>query len=144
MVNFKSGVGSNIKIFRKLANLTQEQLAEKINIDPRQLSKIENGIHFPSCKTLEKVCLALNIKPADLFDFEFDTETESFSKENVKQSYLDKETQKNMLFVLTEFKKIAKNPYCVEFIKCSFSAIKNSKELQRLENMIIGLKLSQK
>ena len=146
MVNFKTGVGTNIKIFRKLANLTQEQLAEMIEIDSRQLSKIENGIHFPSCKTLEKICIALNLKPAELFDFEFNANDEISLTQNVKVSKhsVDKETEKNLLFILDEFKKISHNPYCIEFIKCSFAAIKNKKELQKLENMITGLKLSGK
>ena len=71
MTNFKSGVGSNIKLIRKLKNITQEELAEIIGIHPRQLSKIETGDHFPSCKTLEKLCAALDISPKELFDFEF-------------------------------------------------------------------------
>ena len=42
-----------------------------VGIHPRQLSKIETGEHFPSCKTLEKLCIALDVSPKDLFDFEF-------------------------------------------------------------------------
>ena len=71
MANFKSGVGSNIKLLRKLRNITQEELSEIIGIHSRQLSKIETGEHFPSCKTLEKLCIALDISPKELFDFEF-------------------------------------------------------------------------
>ena len=55
MANFKMGVGGNIKMFRKLKNITQEELAEIIGIHSRQLSKIETGEHFPSCKTLERI-----------------------------------------------------------------------------------------
>ena len=71
MTNFKLGVGNNIKLLRKARNITQEELAETIGIHSRQLSKIETGEHFPSCKTLEKLCVALDIKPKELFDFEF-------------------------------------------------------------------------
>ena len=35
------------------------------------MSKIETGDHFPSCKTLEKICIALDISPKEIFDFEF-------------------------------------------------------------------------
>lgn len=71
MANFKIGVGNNIKLLRKAKNITQEELAGIIGIHSRQLSKIETGEHFPSCKTLEKICMALEIAPQDLFDFEF-------------------------------------------------------------------------
>ena len=71
MANFKMGVGGNIKMFRKLKNITQEELAEIIGIHSRQLSKIETGEHFPSCKTLERICMALDVSPKEMFDFEF-------------------------------------------------------------------------
>ena len=71
MANFKLGVGNNIKLLRKARNITQEELAETIGIHSRQLSKIETGEHFPSCKTLEKLCVALDVTPKVLFDFEF-------------------------------------------------------------------------
>ena len=71
MANFKQGLGSNLKITRKARGITQEDLAGIIGIHSRQLSKIETGEHFPSCKTLEKLCMALDLSPKDLFDFEF-------------------------------------------------------------------------
>lgn len=74
MANFKTGLGNNIKLIRKAKGITQEDLAGIIGIHSRQLSKIETGEHFPSCKTLEKICITLNVNPVDLFDFEFLTE----------------------------------------------------------------------
>ena len=71
MTNFKHGLGTNLKIIRKSKGITQEDLAGIIGIHSRQLSKIETGEHFPSCKTLEKICIALDVTPKDLFDFEF-------------------------------------------------------------------------
>ena len=44
MANFKSGLGSNIKLLRKLRNITQEELSEIIGIHSRQLSKIETKL----------------------------------------------------------------------------------------------------
>ena len=71
MTNFKHGLGTNLKLIRKSKDITQEDLAGIIGIHSRQLSKIETGEHFPSCKTLEKICIALDVTPKDLFDFEF-------------------------------------------------------------------------
>ena len=71
MTNFKQGLGSNLKLIRKAKGITQEDLAGIIGIHSRQLSKIETGEHFPSCKTLEKICIVLDVNPKDLFDFDF-------------------------------------------------------------------------
>jgi len=71
MTKFKHEFITNLKLIRKSKEITQEDLAGIIGIHSRQLSKIETGEHFPSCKTLEKICIALDITPKDLFDFEF-------------------------------------------------------------------------
>lgn len=52
---------------RKARNLTQEQLAEMIDIDPRNLSKIEVGTCFVKAETLSKILKALNVTTEQLF-----------------------------------------------------------------------------
>ena len=74
MPTFKQAFGFNLKLLRKNKNITQEKLSELIELHPRQLSKIETGSHFPSCKTIEKLCQALDVSPKVLFDFYYDTE----------------------------------------------------------------------
>ena len=70
MTNFKHGLGTNLKIIRKSKGITQEDLAGIIGIHSRQLSKIETGEHFPSCKTLEKICIALDVSADRLLGIE--------------------------------------------------------------------------
>lgn len=71
MSDFKKKFGANLKKLRKSRNITQEKLAELIDIHFRQMSKIETGENFPSSKTIENICYALKISPAKLFDFDF-------------------------------------------------------------------------
>ena len=61
--------GSKLKKLRKAKGYTQEQLAEKVGIDYKYLSKIENGIHLPNYKTIKKFSDALqtNIENSDYF-----------------------------------------------------------------------------
>lgn len=62
MKNFDAmTVGSLIKQFRKQAGLTQFELAEKVEIDSKQLGKIERGIHYPSVPTFLKLIKVLDI-----------------------------------------------------------------------------------
>ncbi|MBR2209487.1 MAG: helix-turn-helix transcriptional regulator [Synergistaceae bacterium] len=47
--------------FRKKAHLTQSELALKAGIAQSQVSKIEEGTHFPTIPTISKFCRALGI-----------------------------------------------------------------------------------
>ena len=70
MSDEKELLGARIKELRKNKGLTQQQLAELIDIDPKHLSKIEVGNSYPSLYNLEKITNALNVKMQDLFKFE--------------------------------------------------------------------------
>ena len=66
-MNIKKEFGEKIKRMRKNRNLTQEQLAEMIDISPRNLSGIEVGANFVKAETLEKILIALNTSTEELF-----------------------------------------------------------------------------
>ena len=70
MKNFKEKFGKKLTQIRKKCGLSQEALAESVGIAPRNLSKIETGVTFPSIENLEKIITALNCKTSELFDFE--------------------------------------------------------------------------
>ena len=66
-MNSKEIFGENMKHFRKLNNLTQEQLSEKLNITPQHLSRIENGKSFITAELLDSLCIIFNVSPATFF-----------------------------------------------------------------------------
>ena len=66
-MNLKQILGEKIKRKRKQRGLTQEQLAEKIDISTRNLSNIEIGLNYPKAETLEKILKSLNITTEELF-----------------------------------------------------------------------------
>ena len=70
-MNMKKNLGNRIREIRISRSLTQEALAEKINLSAKSLSQIELGNNFVSAETLEEICSALNIPPKTLFDFEY-------------------------------------------------------------------------
>ena len=73
----KEKLGARIQEIRKLQNLTQERLAEKIGLDTPNLSNIERGKRFLSAETLEKIVKALNITEKELFDFGYEKQKKS-------------------------------------------------------------------
>ncbi len=69
-MNVKKQFGAKIKRLRQKKGLTQEQLAEKIDIATRTLSGIETGENFVTAETLEKVFEALEVSSSELFAFD--------------------------------------------------------------------------
>jgi len=65
----KKLLGVRIKELRRARGLSQEQLSEKIDIDPKHLSRLEVGRSFPSHDTLEKLANALQVEIKDFFEF---------------------------------------------------------------------------
>lgn len=59
-------IGKRIKIARIKADLTQEQLAEKIDISPTHLSNIETGSTRVSLNTIVSIANALSVTSDDL------------------------------------------------------------------------------
>ena len=63
-------LGKKIKYYRKEANLTQEQLAEKVGVHQTYIGKLETGKINASTKQLFIISKALKVDMKDLFDFE--------------------------------------------------------------------------
>lgn len=60
--------GNNVKNYRLLKGITQEQLAESISISTVQLGRIESGKNACTIQMVLKLCAALVITPNDLFN----------------------------------------------------------------------------
>ncbi len=72
MADSKKLIGARIKELRKQAGLTQEQLAERVGLDSRHLSRLEVGRHFPSLDSLERIASTLNVPLVEFFQFPAD------------------------------------------------------------------------
>ena len=89
MLSKKQALGLRIKEFRERQKFTQEKLAELTGIDPKHLSRIENGRNYPSIETLEKLAENLDVSFEDIFQFgHLDNRDALAAKLNEKLSYL--------------------------------------------------------
>jgi transcriptional regulator with XRE-family HTH domain len=66
-MSIKAIFGSNVKYYRKQKRLSQEELAEKVDITPKHLSTIETGMTFVSAELLEKLTEYLQVSASALF-----------------------------------------------------------------------------
>ncbi len=69
MDTIKKSFGSRIKEIREKQGLSQEKLAELINMESRHLSRIETGRSFTTLENIEKIAKTLNVEIEDLFCF---------------------------------------------------------------------------
>jgi len=63
-------LGRNLAYYRKCAKLTQEQLAEAIQVEVLTISRYETGANLPSLVTLEAVSALLRVSITDLLSEE--------------------------------------------------------------------------
>ncbi len=61
-------LGKRIQKLRQNADMTQEQLAEKVNISRAYMGYIEQGRNEASLTVLEKIAKQLHIPLSELFD----------------------------------------------------------------------------
>jgi len=54
-------IGEQVRIAREQAKLTQETLAEKIEVSPQYISDLERGVVGIALPTLKKLCVALKV-----------------------------------------------------------------------------------
>ena len=67
MTNIRELLGSNIKAYRKDLGISQEKLAEMINMATNYLGLLESGKKFPSADMIERIAAALGKDTPELF-----------------------------------------------------------------------------
>ena len=65
-MELKKQLGKRIKELREQRNLSQEYIAEQLDIHPANYWRIENGVSYPKPENLEKICEILEVKPQGL------------------------------------------------------------------------------
>lgn len=59
-------LGANVRRYRKLRGMTQEQLAHEVEMERSYVSDLERGTRNPSVRALGRLALALSVEPRDL------------------------------------------------------------------------------
>ena len=91
-------IGSKIKAARERAHLTQEELAEIIDISPTHMSVIERGVKTPKLDTFVKIVKALNLSADALLLDGMDQVNDSIVAElSVRLGRLTDENQNRIL-----------------------------------------------
>ena len=62
-------IGKRIKELREANNIKQFELAEMLEMEPSNLTRIENGYQFPKEENLSKIASKLKVDEKELFNF---------------------------------------------------------------------------
>lgn len=97
---FNIQTGERIRAAREERKLTQEQLAEQIEVSPQYISDLERGVVGISLPTLKRLCVALGISSDRIL---FGRETESHAAIGEKCRGLTKEQYGLLLEIVDKF-----------------------------------------
>ncbi len=100
-------IGKFIAECRKKANLTQMQLAEKLNITDRAISKWETGKSLPDASVMLELCGILKITVNDLL-----------SGEVVSMADYKKELENNLIEMIKQKEQADKRLLTMEIVIC--------------------------
>ena len=98
-MDIKAFFGANLKHYRKISHLSQEQLSEKVDISVMHLSKIERGLTFVSSDLLEKLSDNLSVSVAHLFCID----TQKIYDDDVLNKF-DRITEKHLIKAMEAIK----------------------------------------
>ena len=98
-------IGKFIAVCRKKNNLTQMQLAEKLNITDRAISKWENGKTMPDSSIMLELCSELKI-----------TVNELLSGEMIEMNKYSESVEKNLLDIVKQKEQADKRLLSMEIV----------------------------
>lgn len=84
-------IGKYIAIKRKEQGITQRQVAEKLGVTDKSVSKWERGICLPDASVYSDLCKILNISISEFF-----------AGEDIPQENLIKKSEENIIGVITD------------------------------------------
>lgn len=82
-------IAENIKRLRKQHNLSQEQLAEKLNVSRQSVSKWESGLAYPEMDKVLQICKMFNVNIDDLFNQDIKEVNKDKQGKNLINKYID-------------------------------------------------------
>ena len=105
----QEAIGRRIKAAREKKQLTQEQLAELVDLSPMHVSVIERGIKLPKLETLINIANILDVSADTLLQDVVHNQTKLYASEAsdlIKQ--LPREDQRRVLAAIRSFVESSK------------------------------------
>lgn len=128
-------IGANIKTLRKKQNITQEQLAEYLNITSQAISKWENGTALPDITMLPTIASYFEVSIDSLFGTNIDTVTnhESEYKKRYKELCADGDINGRRELMRSALKEYPRNfKFMDNLARSMFHCINDDNDLREI------------
>lgn len=100
----QKAIGRRIKAARDKKRLTQEQLAELVDLSPMHVSVIERGVKLPKLETLINIANTLDVSADELLQDVVNNQTKLYASEASELiTQLPREDQRRVLAALRSF-----------------------------------------
>lgn len=100
----QKAIGRRIKAAREKKRLTQEQLAELVDLSPMHVSVIERGVKLPKLETLINIANILDVSADELLQDVVNNQTKLYASEASELiNQLSREDQRRVLAALRSF-----------------------------------------
>lgn len=106
MKSTKELLGARIKELRKKAQISQEELAGKIGMHYKNLSRIEAGRGYPTLQNLENIAAVLKVEMKEFFEFQHQNSRDSVA--DSINSIIDTASDKEIQLFLRVLRAIAR------------------------------------
>jgi len=106
-MNILKGIGSRIQSIRTKLGITQDELGEKVGLNPKYISAIECGQRNITIKTLEKIANGLGVELFELLLFDESGDPALITRKAIDS--LLEEADITVLRLCLQFLKIALN-----------------------------------
>lgn len=105
----QKAIGKRIKAAREKKQLTQEQLAERVNLSPMHVSVIERGAKAPKLETLVNIANSLDVSADELLQDVVNNQVKLTATEaSMLIGQLPREDQRRVLAALRGFAEATK------------------------------------
>lgn len=105
----QKAIGRRIKAARENKRLTQEQLAELVDLSPMHVSVIERGVKLPKLETLINIANVLDVSADVLLQDVVNNQTKLFASEASELiNQLPRDDQRRVLAALRSFVETGK------------------------------------
>lgn len=132
--------GSFLRELRKERQLTQEQLAEKLNVSPRTVSRWETGTNLPDLDLLIELADEYDLDIRELIDGERkDTTMDAATKETLKKVADYTDAERKMLTRRMADMTIAALIIFVFYLVVNYTGFVIGKPFENLEHFALGL-----
>lgn len=83
-------IGKKIKMLRAGKNVTQEKLAQELNVTPQAVSRWENGLALPDIALLPTLSVFFGVRIDDFFELSDDAQFERIENMTEKEDFLSR------------------------------------------------------